>query len=184
MANHPRDVDGAIAWREAGEGAVVVLLHGLGGSRTAWEPQLAALSPTWRAVAWDLPGYGASAPLDGPLTFDALADAVARLLDATGTDAAHLVGLSFGGMIAQHAALRHPARVRSLALLSTSPAFGLDGTSAAAWQAATPLPACFSFLPNSITFPKPFRHCKVHCNCLSFLTKENTCNFWNGPVEV
>jgi 3-oxoadipate enol-lactonase len=136
MANHPRDVDGAIAWREAGEGAVVVLLHGLGGSRTAWEPQLAALSPTWRAVAWDLPGYGASAPLDGPLTFDALADAVARLFDATGTDAAHLVGLSFGGMIAQHAALRHPARVRSLALLSTSPAFGLDGTSAAAWQAA------------------------------------------------
>jgi 3-oxoadipate enol-lactonase len=136
VSKGPRDVDGAIAWREAGEGPVVVLLHGLGGSRTAWEQQLAALSSTWRAVAWDLPGYGASAPLAGPLTFDGLADAVARLLDASGTEAAHLVGLSFGGMIAQHAALRHAARVRSLALLSTSPAFGLDGTSADAWQAA------------------------------------------------
>jgi pimeloyl-ACP methyl ester carboxylesterase len=131
----PFDVDGPVAWREAGDGEVVVLLHGLGGSRTAWEPQLAALSTRWRAVAWDLPGYGASAPLTGPLTFDRLADAVAGLLDATGTDAAHVVGLSFGGMIAQHAALRLPARVRSLALLATSPAFGLDGTTAEAWRA-------------------------------------------------
>ena len=114
---------------------MVVLLHGLGGSRTAWEPQLAALSASWRVVAWDLPGYGASAPLAGPLDFDGLADAVARLLDTAGTEAAHLVGLSFGGMIAQHTVVRHPGRVRSLALLATSPAFGLDGTSASAWRA-------------------------------------------------
>ena len=127
-------MDGPIAWREAGEGPVVVLLHGLGGSRTAWEPQLATLSAARRVVAWDLPGYGASAPLAGPLTFDGLADAVAGLLDAVGTQVAHLVGLSFGGMIAQHAVLRHPARVRSLALLATSPAFGLDGTSATTWR--------------------------------------------------
>jgi pimeloyl-ACP methyl ester carboxylesterase len=135
VANDPSDVDGPIAWREAGVGPVVVLLHGLGGSRTAWEPQLAALSSRWRTVAWDLPGYGGSAPLTGPLTFAGLADAVAGLLDAVGAEAAHVVGLSFGGMIAQHATLRYPARVRSLALLSTSPAFGLDGTAADAWRA-------------------------------------------------
>jgi pimeloyl-ACP methyl ester carboxylesterase len=135
VSDGPRDVDGAIAWREAGEGPVVVLLHGLGGSRTAWEPQLAALSSSWCAVAWDLPGYGASAPLAGSLTFDGLADAVARLLDACGAEAAHVVGLSLGGMIAQHVAVRHGDRIRSLALLSTSPAFGLDGTSADTWRA-------------------------------------------------
>jgi 3-oxoadipate enol-lactonase len=136
VRHEPHDVDGPIAWREAGQGPVVVLLHGLGGTRTAWEPQLAVLSTAWRVVVWDLPGYGASAPLAGPLTFDGLADAVAGLLDAVGTRAAHVVGLSFGGMIAQHAVLRHPTRVRSLALLATSPAFGLDGTSATTWRAA------------------------------------------------
>lgn len=128
--------DGAIAWREAGEGETVLLLHGLGGSRTAWRPQLEGLGANHRVVAWDLPGYGASAPLDGPLTFPALADAVARLLDALGSDQAHVVGLSMGGMIAQHAAVHHPDRVRSLALISTSPAFGLDGTRPEAWRAA------------------------------------------------
>lgn len=133
------DVDeGPIAWREAGkdgEGETVLLLHGLGGSRTAWEPQLEALSRDHRVVAWDQPGYGASAPLDGPLTFPALADAVVRLLDALGAERAHLVGLSMGGMVAEHTVVHHPDRVRSLALFSTSPAFGLDGTCPEDWRA-------------------------------------------------
>ena len=136
----PKDVDALpTAWREAGEGPVVLLLHGLGGSRIAWSPQLVGLGSRWRVVAWDMPGYGASAPAgspDSPLTFAALADAVARLLDALEADRAHLVGLSMGGMVAQHAALAHPDRARSLTLLSTGPAFGLDGTRADDWRAA------------------------------------------------
>ncbi len=69
-ANHTdhggRDQDAhPVAWREAGppDGELVVLLHGLGGSRIVWEPQLAALSGAgYLAAAWDMPGYGASAP--------------------------------------------------------------------------------------------------------------------------
>jgi 3-oxoadipate enol-lactonase len=127
------DVDGAIAWRQAGppDGEPVALLHGLGGSRTAWEPQLTALADArYRAAAWDMPGYGVSAPIE-PLTFQALAQAVGRWLDALGVASAHVVGLSLGGMIAQHVALHIGERVRSLALLDTSPAFGLDGTTTA-----------------------------------------------------
>ena len=74
------DVDAVpTAWREAGDGAQVALfLHGLGGSRIAWEPQLRALSKVRRVVAWDCPGYGASQPVVEP-TFAAYANAAADL---------------------------------------------------------------------------------------------------------
>ena len=127
------DMDGPLAWRERGRGAPVVFLHGLGGSRTSWEPQLAGLSAGFRCIAWDMPGYGASAPIQ-PLTFAGIADAVARLLDKAGVDRAHLVGESFGGMHALHAALRYPDRISRLVLANTSPAFGADGTDADAWR--------------------------------------------------
>jgi pimeloyl-ACP methyl ester carboxylesterase len=135
------DVQGArFAWREArphgGSHQVVVLLHGLGGSRVSWEPQLAELGAVATVAAWDLPGYGASPPLDGPTTFAALADAVADFADELGADEVHLVGISFGGMIAQYAAAARPERVASLTLLATSPKFGLDGTQPEAWRAA------------------------------------------------
>ena len=128
-----RDADGPIAWRESGDGDVVVFLHGLGGSRTAWAPQLESLSDQWRCVAWDMPGYGASSPVS-PLTFEAIADAIAQLLDRLGADVAHLCGLSFGGHHALHTALRHPSRVRSLVLANTSAAFGGDGTDPDQWR--------------------------------------------------
>ncbi|MCY3663730.1 MAG: alpha/beta hydrolase [bacterium] len=124
-----------IAWREAGEGPPVIFLHGLGGTRTAWDLQLRGLADRFRCIAWDMPGYGASAPL-AELTFPATADSLAGLLDTLGLESAHLVGLSFGGMHALHTAIRHPGRVRSLVLADTSPAFGLDGTTAQNWQAA------------------------------------------------
>jgi 3-oxoadipate enol-lactonase len=127
------DVGGPIAWRQAGAdgGEQVILLHGLGGSRIAWEPQLAALAESgYRAAAWDMPGYGASAAIE-PLTFAALAEAVGRWLDVLGAESAHVVGLSLGGMLAQHVALGMSERVRSLTLLDTSPAFGFDGTTTA-----------------------------------------------------
>lgn len=133
MAAPIRDVDGAIAWREAGDGDVLLFLHGLGGSRTAWEPQLESLSDQWRCVAWDMPGYGSSSPIS-PLTFEAIADAVAELLDRLEADAAHLCGLSFGGHHALHTALRHPDRVRSLVLADSSAVFGSDGTDPDQWR--------------------------------------------------
>lgn len=136
--SRPRDheLDG-FAWREQGEGRLVLFLHGLGGSRVSWEPQLDAIGRHRRAVAWDMPGYGAAAPLpDDPPTFAALAAAAARCITVLGEPAAHVVGISMGGMIAQYLAAWHPECVRSLTLLSTSPAFGLDGTDPAAWASA------------------------------------------------
>ena len=70
------------------------------------------------------------------MTFTALADAVVAFIDVLVADAVHLAGISFGGMIAQYVAARYPSRVSSLTLLSTSPAFGLDGTKPYEWRAA------------------------------------------------
>lgn len=130
-----RDVDAApVAWREAGEGSLVLFLHGIGMTRNGWDSQMAGLADRHRCVAWDLPGYGASAPLED-FSLAAAADAAARLVAELGGPA-HVVGLSMGGMIALELALRHPDAVRSLGLVDTSPAFGLDGTDPDAWRAA------------------------------------------------
>lgn len=127
--------ESSLAWREAGQGPVVVFLHGLGGSRTAWDPQLHSLSDRFRCVAWDMPGYGRSAPRT-PLTFPVVADALADLLDLLQVDRAHLVGESFGGMQAVHTALRYPDRIDRLVLTNTSPAFGMNGTEPDEWRRA------------------------------------------------
>jgi len=143
------DTPGPLAWREQGQGAPLVFLPGLGGSRTSWEPQLSDLSDSFRCIAWDMPGYGASQPV-APLTFAAVADAVARLLDTAGVQRADLVGESFGGMHALHAALAHPDRVGRLVLANTSPAFGLDGTDASEWRTARLPPLDAGMTPAAI----------------------------------
>ncbi len=125
-------VGGTIAWREAGEGSPVLFLHGLGGTRTSWGPQLRELCTSFRCIAWDMPGYGDSKPLM-PLTYEGIADRLVGFLDELSIECADLVGLSFGGMQALHTAIRHPDRVRRMVLADTSPAFGMDGTTAAEW---------------------------------------------------
>ena len=124
-----------VAWREAGQGEVLLFLHGLGLTRTSWDPQLMDLSDRWRCVAWDMPGYGRSQAIT-PLSFAAIADAAAGLLDALEVEQAHVCGLSFGGQQALHLALDHPDRVASLVLADTSAAFGDDGTDPDAWLEA------------------------------------------------
>ena len=102
----------------------VVLLHGIGGRAFGWQAQLDALAAQgWHALAWDMPGYGDS-PMAEPYTFDALADALAALLDAQGLDKAAVVGHSLGGMVALQLWARQPQRVAELVLAGSSPAFG------------------------------------------------------------
>ena len=113
-----------IAFQIAGdEGVPLVFLHGLGGDAEQWRPQLDAFSDGHRAIAWDMPGYGDSAPIEA-MTFPALAEAVVTLFDRLSIKRAHLVGHSMGGMIAQEFALLHADRMRSLTLVATSGAFG------------------------------------------------------------
>ncbi len=131
-----RDVTGGpIAWREAGDGPPIVFLHGLGGTRVSWGAQLRGLSNRFRCIAWDMPGYGDSAPLE-PLTYEGIASSLVTFLDTLEIERADVVGLSFGGMHALHTAIHHPDRINKMVLADSSPAFGMDGTTKEDWQAA------------------------------------------------
>ncbi len=112
------------AYAAAGTGPRTVLfLHGIGGNRDSFADDLPRLAKSWRALAWDMPGYGASPPIL-PLSFAALAVAVIAVLEAERVEKAVLVGHSLGGMIAQETAARFPQRVAGLVLFATSAAFG------------------------------------------------------------
>ncbi len=115
-----------------GQGAIALfLLHGVGGGRQAWQANQAAWAGAgYRVVAWDAPGYGASAPVV-PCSMTNLAHALERLIDTTGAATNVLVGHSMGGMVAQQAVAVFPRKIHGLVLSATSPSFGPPGSG---WQ--------------------------------------------------
>ena len=108
----------SLACTRSGVGAPLVLLHGLGSSRQAWNPVIPALAARFDVIAVDLPGFGDSNPVPAQTkpTPAALAAAVAGLLDDLGVTAPHLAGNSLGGWVALELAATRPAA--SLTLLS------------------------------------------------------------------
>jgi pimeloyl-ACP methyl ester carboxylesterase len=108
----------SLAFRRAGSGAPLVLLHGGWSDSTSWAPQLVSLSDTFDVVVPDLPGCGDSPDLPGRPDLDDFADAVLGLIDDLGLGRVHLAGLSFGGGLALALAHRRPDSVRSLVLAS------------------------------------------------------------------
>ena len=119
-----------------GSGRTVLLLHDADGGHLSFAPQVETLaSQGYRAIAWDMPGYGHSAPLD-PYTFKALAARCQLLMDTLhrpGAAPMALVGHGMGAMLALEVALRQPARVGRLVLCAGGPA--LDAAACAAWVA-------------------------------------------------
>jgi 3-oxoadipate enol-lactonase len=106
---------GLLAGEEAGDGDPVVLIHGFSFDRAMWDPQFPELARGYRAIRYDLRGFGESGL--PAANRDHVADLIA-LLDALGVDRAHLAGLSLGANIALAAAALHPDRVRTITLAS------------------------------------------------------------------
>jgi pimeloyl-ACP methyl ester carboxylesterase len=112
--------------------APLVFLHGLGGGRAIWDRQIRHFEALgYPCLAWDQPGYGASAPVE-PYTFENVAGALARLV----TEKSVVVGHSMGGLVAQEFYARHPEKVAALALCFTSAAFAAGGDFARQFVAA------------------------------------------------
>jgi 3-oxoadipate enol-lactonase len=126
--------DGRIAYEAAGDpkNPTLVFLHGIGGAARAWRGQLTAFGDRFRTIAWDMPGYGGSAPL-ATVSIAALADALQDWLRDIGATKPILVGHSIGGMIVQQLLVQRADIAGAVVLAQTSPAFGkADGD----WQKA------------------------------------------------
>lgn len=117
--------DGRFSFEAAGDSALppLVFLHGIGGAARAWRTQLEAFGDRYRALAWDMPGYGGSAPL-ASVSIATLAEALQAFLNQVGAKQPVLVGHSIGGMIVQQWLVNHPLAARAAILAQTSPAFG------------------------------------------------------------
>lgn len=101
-----------------GEGQDIVLVHGWGMSRVAWQPVVPLLAEKYRLHLVDLPGFGRS-PLASPFSLSSVVDAIADVVPEVAT----WVGWSLGGLIGQSFADRYPQRVERLMLVSSTPFF-------------------------------------------------------------
>jgi 3-oxoadipate enol-lactonase/4-carboxymuconolactone decarboxylase len=101
-------------------GAPLVMLHSLGTTASVWDAQAAALAGSFRVIRPDMRGHGLTSCTPGPYSMAQLAADVAGVMDALGIAAAHVAGISIGGMIAQALAAADPARVKSLMLVDTA----------------------------------------------------------------
>lgn len=116
---------GTLAWREQGDGAALVLIHGIGGSSESWAPLFDRFTRSYRVIAWDAPGYGGSAlPARGEATAEGYAARLAALLDMRGVMAAHVIGHSIGAPIAAALWQQRSSVVASLALIHPVTGFG------------------------------------------------------------
>ena len=107
----------AVAYRRAGEGPVLLLLHGIAGSSQTWVPAMRLLQRDYTVIAPDFLGHGASAKPPGDYSLGNYAAGMRDLLDLLDIDRATVVGQSYGGGVAMQFAYQFPERCERLVLV-------------------------------------------------------------------
>jgi pimeloyl-ACP methyl ester carboxylesterase len=102
-----------------GHGEPLVMIMGLGASRSGWSSQIPFFKKHFRIVTYDNRGVGKSDKPKGPYSIRMMADDAVKLMDHLEFEKAHILGLSMGGMIAQELAINYPERVLKLVLACT-----------------------------------------------------------------
>jgi len=108
----------SVAYRRAGTGPPLLLVHGGLGDSRDWRRQLEGLADGFTVVAWDAPGCGGSDDPPERFRLPEYADCLAGFVAALGLERPHVLGLSFGGGLALELYRRHPRLPRSLVLAS------------------------------------------------------------------
>jgi pimeloyl-ACP methyl ester carboxylesterase len=112
------EVDGMrIAYARAGAGPPLVMLHGAPADSRTWQWMLPDLARDHTVVAWDAPGFGASSHVDDSWRAPQFGDALASFIAALGLERPHVVGHSFGSMVALSMFQHHPTVPASLVLV-------------------------------------------------------------------
>jgi pimeloyl-ACP methyl ester carboxylesterase len=131
------------AYRQAGAGPVVVLIHGITSDSTTWAQVMPGLAKHFTVIAPDLLGHGGSAKPTGDYSLGAHASLVRDILQELGHDRATFVGHSLGGGIVMQMAYQFPERCERLALVDSG---GLGREVSLLLRAAT-LPGAEYVLP-------------------------------------
>src|SRR5512147_2972844 len=120
MKTRTIDIDGdRVAYRVAGNGPVLLLIHGLAGSSQTWARVLPLLAEQFTVLAPDLLGQGQSDKPRGEYSLGASANTLRDLLDALGHERATLIGQSLGGGVSMQFAYQFPERCERLVLVDS-----------------------------------------------------------------
>lgn len=112
--------DSSIYYETHGQGPALVLVHAISTGADMWRAQVERFAADHQVIVFDARGVGRSGPIRGWRTIrDRMSDDLVHLLDHTGHRRATVCGVSFGGVIAQHFAARHPDRVERLAIVDS-----------------------------------------------------------------
>ena len=117
---HINGVDTAYRFDGPADGPVVLMSNSLMSNYDMWDWNVPALTDRYRVLRYDTRGHGRSSTPPGPYSIAMLGDDAAALLDALGVNAAHVVGLSMGGMVAQQLGARYPHKVLSLSICDSA----------------------------------------------------------------
>lgn len=146
------DSDGTpLRYEVHGTGPALVLIHAISAGAGMWHAQVEEFSRTHRVIVFDARGVGGSGPITGWRNIrDRMADDVVRLLDHLGEATAAICGVSFGGVIAQHVARRHPGRVERLAVVDSYSDTRPTSFGRALWLASVYAGSLSNWLPPAV----------------------------------
>lgn len=108
-----------VAYRQAGSGPVLVMIHGIAGSSGTWVPVMPLLAEHYTVIAPDLLGHGESAKPRGDYSLGAYASGVRDILGVLGHERATIVGHSLGGGVAMQFAYQFPQMAERLVLIGS-----------------------------------------------------------------
>ena len=176
-------------------GPPLVLCNGIGAALDLVQPFVDALDPTIEIVRFDVPGVGGSPLPPTPYRFTGLAMRLGKLLDRLGYGAVDVLGISWGGGLAQQFALQNPRRCRRLVLVSTGTGMLMvPAHPRVLWQMLTPRryrdrrtpsrsrPACTA--DGCAPSPNSPRECCIRTS-RSASAADTPCNSrrdWDGPA--